>query len=58
MHGAVRPVMPGVLEHEEDGDLIGHGPDGRKRHARLETEELRHRVEEPNLWKLDREVAK
>lgn len=57
MHGAVCPVMPGILEHEEDGDLIGYSPDGRKRHAGLETEVLRHRVEEPDLWEFNSEMA-
>ncbi len=27
MKGAVGPVVPGVFEHEEDGDLVGHGED-------------------------------
>ncbi len=24
VQGAVRPVVPGVFQHEEDGDLVGH----------------------------------
>ena len=24
VHGAVRPVVPRVFQHEEDGDLVGH----------------------------------
>lgn len=43
----VRPVVPCVLHDEEDGDLVGHGKEGREGHGGLEPEELRHRVEEP-----------
>ena len=44
---AVREVVPGILEHKEDGDLVGHGPDRWEWDTGLETEELSHGVEEP-----------
>lgn len=53
---AVRPVVPRVLGHEEEGDLAGHLEEWRERHARLHPEELSHRVEEPDLRQLDGEV--
>lgn len=43
----VREVVPGILHHEKDGDLIGHGPHGGEGNGGGETEELSHRVEEP-----------
>lgn len=29
----VRPIVPRIFHDEEDGDLIGHGEDGRKRNG-------------------------
>lgn len=56
VHGAVGPVVPGVLEHEEDGDLIGHGPDGGEGNGGREAAVLRHGVEAPDLRQFDGEV--
>ena len=56
VHGAVHPVVPGVLKDEEDCDLVGHGPDGWEGDGSLETTVLRHGVEEPDLREFDGEV--
>lgn len=55
--GAVHPVMPGVLNDEEDGDLKGHGGEGGKGDARVHTAELGHGVEQPDLGQLDGAMA-
>ena len=57
MHQTVHPVVPCVLEDKEDGDLVGHLVDAGKRNRGLEAEVLTHRVEEPNLGKLDGKVG-
>lgn len=57
VHGAVHPVVPGVLEYEEDCDLVGHGPDGGEGDGGCETAVLGHRVEAPDLRELDGEVG-
>jgi hypothetical protein len=49
--------MPGILEDEEDGDLVGHSEETWGRDAGAEPAILGHRVEEPDLGKLDCEVA-
>lgn len=54
---AVHPVVPGVLEDEEDGDLEGHFEERGEGRGGREAEILRHRVEEPDLRELDGEVA-
>lgn len=56
VHGAVGPVVPGVFENEEDRDLVGHGEDRWEGSGSLETEILRHGVEEPDLREFDGEV--
>nr|POF13195.1 hypothetical protein CFP56_10343 [Quercus suber] len=57
MHRAVHPVVPCIFDHEEDGDLVGHGEDGWKWHGGLEAEVLGHGVEEPDLREFDGEMA-
>jgi hypothetical protein len=57
VHGAVDPVVPGILENEEDGNLEGHLIDTRERNGVAEAEELAHGVEEPDLRELDGEVG-
>lgn len=57
VHGAVGPVVPGILEDEENGNLVGHLQRRRERNASFETKELGHGVEEPDLGKLDGKVA-
>ena len=53
----VKPIMPTILQHEEDGNLPGHLPDGWERHACAQTAELCHWVEQPDLRKFDGEVG-
>lgn len=53
----VRPVVPGILENKENGDLVGHGQKRRERHTRFKTDKLRHGMEEPNLRQFNCEVA-
>ena len=57
VHGTVGPVVPCVLENEEDGDLVSHLVDARERNRGLETEVLAHGVEQPDLRKLDGKVG-
>lgn len=57
VHGAMRPVMPGVLDDEEDGDVKGHLPEGGKRDASIHAEVDSHWVEDPDLWEFDGEVG-
>ena len=47
VHGAVGPVVPGVLDHEEDGDLVGHFEEGREGDAGVHAEVGCHGVKEP-----------
>lgn len=53
----VEPVVPRVLDHEEDADDHGHLPQGREGHAVVHAEVHGRRVEEPDLGELDGEVA-
>ncbi|EKG20031.1 hypothetical protein MPH_02662 [Macrophomina phaseolina MS6] len=57
VHGTVGPVVPRILEDEENGNLIGHLERGRERYASFEAEVLSHGVEQPDLGQLDGEVA-
>lgn len=43
----VREVVPSVLHHEKDCDLIGHCPERGKGNRRGQTTELCHGVEKP-----------
>lgn len=45
MHCAVDPVVPGILENKEDGDMEGYFIDTGERYRIAEAEELAHRVE-------------
>jgi hypothetical protein len=56
VHGAVSPVVPGILENEEDRDLVCHGEKRWEGSGSLKTEVLRHGVEEPDLREFDGEV--
>jgi hypothetical protein len=57
VHCAVHPVVPCVLQHEEDCDLVGHGSPMRKGDTGVHAASLRHGVEEPDLGELDSEMA-
>lgn len=57
MHCAVHPIVPSILQNEEDRDLICHCPNRRKGNASCEAEVLCHRVEKPDLRKFDGEVT-
>lgn len=56
VHQTMGPVMPCVLENEEDSDLVGHLEGARERNVGLEAEVLAHGVEQPDLRELDSEV--
>ncbi len=49
VQSTVRPVMPCVLQNEEDGDLICHGEERRERYAGGESEVLGRGMEKPGL---------
>lgn len=57
VHGAVGPVVPGVLDDEEDGDLHGDFPERGEGDAGAHAEEDGHGVEDPDLRELDGEVG-
>jgi hypothetical protein len=57
VHGAMRPVMPRILEDEEDGNLVGHCVDAGEWDGGRKAEVLAHWVEEPDLGELDGEVG-
>lgn len=57
VHSAVHPVVPGILEDEEDGDLESHLVGARERDGGAEAKELAHGVEEPDLRELDGEMG-
>lgn len=48
MKRTVRPVMPCILQHKEDRDLICHGQERWEGYAGGEPEKLGHRMEEPD----------
>lgn len=54
---AVEPVVPGILEDEEQGDLESHGGPGREGDAGLHSAGDGHGMEEPDLGQLDGEMA-
>lgn len=56
VHGAVGPVMPGILEHEEDCDLVCHHPPRWERYAGFQAAVLCQWVKEPDLREFDGEV--
>jgi hypothetical protein len=56
VHRAMRPVMPGVLQNEENCNLESHLVDAREGDRGLEAEVLAHGVEQPDLGKFDREM--
>ena len=49
--------MPGVLEDEEDGNLVNHCYDRREWHCCGKAAELCQGMEEPDLWKFDSKVG-
>ena len=57
VQGAVVPVVPGVLDDEEDEDLVEDLPPGWEGNGDGHAHEVRHGMEEPYLWKFDGEVA-
>lgn len=56
VHRAMSPIVPSILEHEEDRNLESHLVDARERHRGAEAKKLAHGVEEPDLRELDCEV--
>lgn len=47
MEGTVREVMPRILQHEEDGNLVSHRPERGEGNRGGKTKELSHGVEKP-----------
>lgn len=47
MKGAVREIVPRVLQNKENCNLIGHGPHRRERNRGGKSKELSHWVEQP-----------
>ena len=46
---SVRPIVPGILHHEEDTNLVCHCEEGWEGYSRGESKELGHWMEKP--WK-------
>ena len=57
MHCAMSPVMPSILNYEEDGDVESHCLPAREWNACVHATVFRHWVEKPDLGELDSEVA-
>lgn len=57
VQAAVKPVVPGILHDEEDGDLDGHLGQRGERNTIVHAEVSSNRVEEPDLRKLSGEMA-
>ena len=53
----VEPVVPCILHDKEDGDVESHLAERRERNAEVHAEIGGNRVEEPDLGKLNGEVA-
>lgn len=51
----VGPVVPSILQYEEDGNLICHGKERRERYAGGEPAVLGHWVKEPDMlsWRFN-----
>lgn len=47
VQSTVQPVVPGIFDDKEDGDLIGHLVEGREGDCGLQAEVLCKRMEEP-----------
>ena len=58
VHSSVGPVVPCILQYEEDGDLEGHLVHARERDRGGEADVLAHGVEEPDLGEFDGEMRK
>lgn len=56
VHGPMHPVVPGILQNEEDRNLVRHLPWAREWNRGRHSEKLAHRVEEPDLRKFDGEM--
>lgn len=54
---AVEPVVPSILHHEEGSDLVSHLEHGREGHAIVHAEKDGDRVEEPDLWQFNSDMA-
>lgn len=57
MERAVHPVMPCILQHEENGDLVRDCGPGWEGNAGVHAAHLSHWVEEPDLRKFDGEMT-
>ena len=47
---SMRPIMPCILQDEEDSNLVGHGQERGKRDASSEAKIYGHWVEEPEMF--------
>lgn len=54
---AVEPVVPSILHHEESSDLVSHLEQGREGHTVVHAEKDGDRVEKPDLWQLNGDMA-
>lgn len=57
VQASVEPVVPGILKHEEDGQVHGNLPPRREGHREADTDFLTDRVEEPNGERLHHEMG-
>jgi hypothetical protein len=57
VHGAVSPIVPGILHDKKESDLPSHLEEWRERHTDIHSESGCHRVEEPDLREFDGEMG-
>ena len=57
MQRTMAPIVPRILDDEENRNLVRHREQAREGYTRAQPEILRHGVEEPDLWQLDGEMA-
>ena len=57
VHGAMSPVMPGILQHKEDGNLESHCGQAWEWNSCIHSTVFRHWVEQPDLREFDGEMA-
>lgn len=57
VQASVEPVVPGIFEHEKDGQVHGNLPPRREGHREADTDFLTDRVEEPDWEGLHHEMG-
>lgn len=56
VHSAMQPVVVGILDKEPENNLGDHGAESREGDAKVNTENLHHRVKANDHWEFDGKV--